>query len=71
MTLGGQLVIVYMMVVYTVDLVYPDGNTCATVVGAGREIADTGQMVSYKLMVWVVIDPMGQLVTVGGHLVMV
>ncbi len=69
--LGGQLVIVYMMVVYTVDLVYPCGNNCATVVAAAGGIVDTGQTVSYKLMVWVVTDPMGQLVTVGGHLVMV
>lgn len=57
-TVDGQAVIVYVIVVYTVEVVQ---------VGAGV----IGQTVVYNDMVSVVTCPIGQFVTVGAHEVIV
>jgi len=58
-------------VVYTVEVVDPrdTGGTLAGVVDGA--FAETGHTVVYKLMISVVTEPTGQLVTVGAQLVMV
>jgi hypothetical protein len=70
-TVGGQLVMVYVLVTLVV-MVSPEPGV---LVGLGAAVlvllAETGQTVVYRGMVRVVTLPMGQLVTVGLQLVMV
>jgi len=65
-TVGAQLVMVYVLVEYTVEVVQPVGHSVAT----GVEVAVTGQTVVETAMVRVTTWA-GQLVTWGAHDVMV
>jgi hypothetical protein len=66
-TVAAQLVMVYVVVVYTVDVVQPAGSEEEAVAsGALVEVSVTGQTVVDTAMVSVTTWP-GQSVTVGGH----
>ncbi|KAL2256366.1 hypothetical protein VTK26DRAFT_1782 [Humicola hyalothermophila] len=67
-TVGGQLVMVYVLVAKTVEVVQPTGREVVS--GIAVSVGVTGQTVVETAMVSVTMRP-GHLVTVGSHDVMV